>query len=139
MLSLERLGKASLIDDYFEVSLFGAVIQILDDWKDLEDDLAIGHFSYVTLGSEELRDGKPPREMARILREDKGRVRDIYDTCKNLISQSQLILTGLNDPFLARIVNVTELRLDAFFREELTASTRKGWRNGYAPSLRTSS
>jgi hypothetical protein len=51
MLSLERLGKASLIEDYWEVFLlFGAAIQMIDDWNDLEDDLANGHYSYVTLG-----------------------------------------------------------------------------------------
>ena len=36
MLSLERLGKASLIDQYWQVFLlFGAAIQMIDDWQDL--------------------------------------------------------------------------------------------------------
>ncbi len=71
MLSLERLGKAALIDDYLEVFfLFGAVIQIIDDWQDLELDLAAGHYSYVTLGFDELHDSKSPQEIARLLREE---------------------------------------------------------------------
>ena len=58
MLSLERLGKASLIDDYWEVFLlFGAAIQMIDDWTDLEKDLAVGHYSYVTLGFDKLHSG----------------------------------------------------------------------------------
>jgi hypothetical protein len=45
MLSLERLGKASLIDQYWEVFLlFGAAIQMIDDWTDLEKDLTAGHY-----------------------------------------------------------------------------------------------
>ena len=57
MLSLERLGKAALIDDYWEVFLlFGAAIQMIDDWEDLEKDLAAGHYSYVTLGFDRLRE-----------------------------------------------------------------------------------
>lgn len=120
MLSLDCLDKSNLIEDYFEVFfLFGAVIQIIDDWKDLEDDLAVGHYSYVTLGHEQLLNLKEPREMAEILRKDRKHVCKIYDMCKGLITRAQSILTHLNDPHLARIVEVTELRLESFFQKEL--------------------
>ena len=55
MLSLDQLGKSDLIEDYFEVFfLFGAVIQIIDDIKDLEEYLNIDHYSYITLVYENL-------------------------------------------------------------------------------------
>ena len=73
MLSLERLGKASLIDAYWEVFLlFGAAIQMIDDWKDLEGDLAIGHYSYVTLGYENVIHSKDAAKTARLLRENRN-------------------------------------------------------------------
>lgn len=123
MLSLDRLGRSDLTEDYFDVFfLFGAVIQIIDDWKDLEDDLKVGHYSYVTLGYEQLIESKKPKEIAKILRKDKKHVRDSYDVCKDLIAQSKSILEDLNDPYLARIVEVTELRLDSFFRKDLKIS-----------------
>jgi hypothetical protein len=123
MLSLDQLGKSDLIEDYFEVFfLFGAVIQIIDDWKDLEEDLAIGHFSYITLGYEQFLEYKKPKDMAKLLRNDKKHIRKIYKICKNLIANSQLILKDLNDPYLARIVEVTELRLDSFFQKDLKIS-----------------
>jgi hypothetical protein len=120
MLSLERLGKASLIDDYWEVFLsFGAAIQMIDDWNDLEKDLAAGHYSYVTLGSEKLNGLKDAKNTARLLREDKQRLHDTYTTGKELIAKSRAILARLNDPYLVRLVDVTELRLDSFFKKDL--------------------
>lgn len=120
MLSLERLGKAALIDDYWEVFLlFGAAIQIIDDWQDLEGDLAAGHFSYVTLGADLRSAARSPKKLARRLRADRQRVRDTYDRSKAMIAQSRSILARLNDPFLGRLVDVTELRLDSYFRNEL--------------------
>lgn len=123
MLSLETLGKAELIDAYFEVFMkFGAVIQIIDDFKDLEEDLSIGHYSFITLDSnaaELLRKGVKPRVVAKSLREDDQRLQRIFVICKELIADSNQMLFKLNDPLLARIVAVTELRLEAFFRKEL--------------------
>src|SRR5512138_1941528 len=79
MLSLERLGKASLIDEYWEVFLlFGAAIQMIDDWSDLEKDLAAGHYSYVTLGAATPPNGKDPQQYARQLKEDKALVRNTF-------------------------------------------------------------
>jgi len=120
MLSLERLGKASLIDEYWEVFLlFGAAIQMIDDWNDLEDDLACGHYSYLTLGFTQLHQIQDPRKTAQLLKGDKNRVRDTYDCSKAMIVQARAILERLNDPYLVRLVNVTEVRLDSFFKKEL--------------------
>jgi hypothetical protein len=120
MLSLERLGKASLIEDYWEVFLlFGAAIQMIDDWNDLEGDLADGHYSYVTIGYDQLHQQYDFKKTAQILREDKKRVRDTYTCSKEMIAQSRAILKRLDDPYLVRLVDVTEARLDSFFQKEL--------------------
>ncbi len=120
MLSLEPLGKASLIEDYWEVFLlFGAAIQMIDDWNDLENDLTVGHYSYLTLGFDGLHELKDPKKTAQLLRDDKQRVRDTYTCSKDMINQSRAILARLNDTILVRLVDVTEARLDAFFRKEL--------------------
>lgn len=120
MLSLERLGKSHLIEDYWRVFLlFGAVIQIIDDWTDLEKDLTVGHYAYVTLGAKNLRASTNARQMAMTLRADGERVRSTYRCGKEMIAQSREMLVQLNDPFLARLVDVTDLRLESFFRKEL--------------------
>jgi len=119
MLSLERLGKAALIDDYWEVFLlFGAAIQMIDDWEDLEKDLAAGHYSYVTLGFPQLRD-QDPMKTAHLLRSDQARVSDTYTRSKEMIAQARSILAQLDETLLVRLVDVTELRVDAFFRKQL--------------------
>jgi len=120
MLSLERLGKAPLIEDYWEVFLlFGAAIQMIDDWNDLEGDLANGHYSYVTIGFDNLHQLDDPKKTAQLLREDKQRVRDTYTCSKEMITQSRAILKRLDDPYLVRLVDVTEARLDSFFKKEM--------------------
>ena len=120
MLSLEQLGKASLIDDYWEVFLlFGAAIQMIDDWNDLEDDLANGHYSYVTLGFEKIDQINDPKKTAQLLRDDKKRVRDTYTCSKEMIARSRAILKKLDDPYLVRLVDVTEARVDSFFLKDL--------------------
>jgi hypothetical protein len=120
MLSLERLGKSGQIDAYWEVFLlFGAAIQMIDDWQDLEGDLAAGHYSYVTLGAEQRLNLKDPKQTARLLRNDPQRVRDTYTVSKEMIRQARAILNQLEDRFLVRLVDVTELRLDTYFRKGL--------------------
>lgn len=120
MLSLERLGKAALIDDYWEVFLlFGAAIQMIDDWMDLEMDLASGHYSYVTLGFDQLHQLNDPKKTALRLRADKTRIQNTYTCSKEMIAQSRAILARLNDPYLVRLVDVTEARVEAYFRKEL--------------------
>lgn len=120
MLSLERLGKADRIDDYWQVFLlFGAAIQMIDDWEDLEGDLASGHYSYITLGAELPRTIPDPKQTARLLRGDAARVRRTYATSKAMLAQSREILARLADPCLVRLVDVTEARLETFFRGKL--------------------
>jgi hypothetical protein len=120
MLSLERLGKASMIEDYWEVFLlFGAAIQMIDDWEDLENDLSVGHLSYVTLGFENALEHDDPRAVAKLLRADERRVRQTFDCAKDMIDRSRLILTRLNDSLLVRFVDVTQARLESFFRKKL--------------------
>jgi hypothetical protein len=120
MLSLEKLGKASLIDEYWQVFLlFGAAIQMIDDWSDLEKDLASGHYSYMTLGStQEFLSGEP-NATAEKLRADQVRVRETYVCSKQMIAQAREILQRLEDTYLVRLVDVTEARLESYFRKDL--------------------
>jgi hypothetical protein len=124
MLSLERLGRAHQIDDYWQVFLlFGAVIQIIDDWADLEKDLAIGHYSLVTLGVKDLpRAASQPQKLAKTLRADSARIRQTYHLCHEMLDQSRAILRRLDDVFLVRLVDITGFRLETYFRKELKFS-----------------
>ena len=120
MLSLECLGRAGQIDDYWQVFLFfGAVIQMIDDWEDLEGDLAVGHYSYLTLLPGKLPDLREAKKAARLLRADAPRVQETYRVSKAMIAQARTILERLDDRFLFRLVDVTELRLENYFRKEL--------------------
>ena len=92
---------------------------MIDDWKDLEGDLAIGHYSYVTLGHESIIHSKDVAKTARLLRENQKRVRETYATSKDMIALSRIILDKLDDRFLVRLVDITELRLDNYFRRDL--------------------
>lgn len=127
MLSLERLGRAEQIEDYWRVFLlFGAAIQMIDDWQDLEGDLAQGHYSYVTLGTEtryDLKNAKrDPKKIAKLLRADVEHVRLTYQCSKDMIARARAILARLEDRFLGRLVDITELRLDTYFRKEFHIS-----------------
>ena len=120
MLCLEQLGRASLIDEYWEVFLlFGAAIQMIDDWQDLEKDLAIGHYSYVALGFESYFPSAHPAETAKLIRENMEHVRKTYTVSKDMIARSRVILNRLDDQYLTRLVDITELRLDNYFRRDL--------------------
>jgi len=127
MLSLERLDRAHLIDDYWRVFLlFGAVIQIIDDWTDLEKDLPVGHYSYVTLGHDGFRKLKDPKTAAKVLKADRAHVLRTYKVSKEMIAESHAILKRLNDPYLARLVDITDMRLDAYFTKEFKITQREG-------------
>jgi len=124
MLSLDRLGKANLIDDYWEVFLlFGAAIQMIDDWEDLESDLAIGHYSYLTLIPGNLPDLREAGKAALSLRADLTRLQETYNLSKEMIAKSRDILERLDDHILTRLVDVTELRLQNYFHKELKLKT----------------
>jgi hypothetical protein len=120
MLSLELLGKAHQIDDYWQAFLlFGAAIQMVDDWQDLGKDLAAGHYSFVTLGHEELLKSDDLNSIIQALRSDQAHVDSTYRTTKNMIAQARDILERLGDRYLFRLVDVTELRVESFFKKEL--------------------
>ncbi len=119
MLSLDKLGRADTIDSYWRVFLlFGAAIQMIDDWQDLEGDLSAGHYSYLTLMTQTDWRGEP-RAAARMLRGEQHLVQATYDRSKEMIAEARQILTGLGDRHLYRMVDVTELRLEQYFRKEL--------------------
>ena len=86
----------------------------------LEKDLAAGHYSYVTLGilAKRLATAKP-RKMAGTLRSDPQRVQATYRCSHDMIVLARAILAQLDDPFLMRLVDVTNLRLEAYFHKEL--------------------
>ncbi len=124
MLSLEQLGKSDLIEDYWEVFLlFGAAIQIIDDWQDLEGDLAIGHYSYLTLLPGKLPELRDPKKAARLLKEDKSRIQATYEVSQEMIVRARAILDKIEDQFLVRFVDITELRLKAYFKKDLRYSS----------------
>lgn len=120
MLSLEQAGKTALIDDYWEACmLFSGVVQVLDDWADLEQDLAHGHYSYVTLGFENFCNPTNSRQAARNIRADRMRMLEIYRRGKELIDWSRSIFEAVNDQCLARFVDIIGLRLDSYCRKKL--------------------
>jgi hypothetical protein len=117
---LEKAGKADLIEDYWEACmLFSGVVQILDDWCDLEKDLGFGHYSYVTLGIQNVDEKKNVKETAKSIRADLAQVRDIYHRCKDLLSRSRSIFKRVNDHLLVRFVDMVELRLNSYCRKKL--------------------
>jgi len=124
MLGLERLGRAHLIDDYWQVFLlFGAVIQIIDDWSDMEKDLAIGHYSLVTLGVKDLpRTDSQIEVLAKKLRTDQARIQENYHVCQKMLTEARAILARIDDPILTRLVDITGLRLESYFQKELKFS-----------------
>lgn len=123
MLSLEKLKKQDLIDSYFQIFYqFGAVIQILDDIKDLEEDLAIGHYAYITHGTstiDDLKAGISIKAVVESLLQNKHRLTSLRDECRDLINQAKLGLQKINDPLLLKIVDVTELRMESMFKNDL--------------------
>jgi len=124
MLCLEKLGRVDQIDAYWQVFLlFGAAIQVIDDWEDLEKDLQAGHFSYVTLGSKLVDISLDPEKNAALIRGDLPHVKTTYDRSQGMIDRSREILRQLDDQYLGRLVDITELRLKKFFRSEFGIET----------------
>jgi hypothetical protein len=124
MLCLEKLGRVDQIDAYWQVFLlFGAAIQVIDDWEDLEKDLKAGHFSYVTLGSKLVDISLDPEKNAVLIRGDSAHVKTTYDRSQDMIDRSREILRQLDDQYLGRLVDITELRLKKFFRSEFGIET----------------
>jgi hypothetical protein len=119
MLCLEKLGKVDCIDAYWQVFLlFGAAIQVIDDWEDLEKDLRAGHYSYVTLGLKSLDTTLDSDKNAALIRGDMDHVKATYKRSQAMIDHSREKLRQLDDGYLGRLVDITELRLKKFFRSE---------------------
>lgn len=114
ILCLEAAGRASQTDAYIEVFLLiGAVIQMIDDWKDLEADLSIGHYAYVTLGHDSR--GRSAAAVAAELRADYRAARTTLDECREMLSTAARILAELEDPIMARLRDITARRLESFY------------------------
>ena len=46
-------------------------------------------------------------------------MRETYNRSKEMLAQSREILTKLGDHYLVRLVDITELRVEQYFRKEL--------------------
>ncbi len=122
MCSLSLIGKESYIQDYFDIFfMFGAVIQILDDLNDLEDDLRIGHYSYPTLNTtvlEQLRHNNDFSSAADNIRRNIPHMKSLHNVCERLMDESKVKLAALKDPFLEKIVDITHLRMKSAFHDK---------------------
>jgi hypothetical protein len=78
----------------------------------------VGHYSYVTLGAKNLRGGAAPKKLARQLKADKNHIQRTFDCSMQMIQEARAILDRVDDHFLVRLVDVTELRVRNFFRKE---------------------
>jgi hypothetical protein len=48
---------------------------MIDDWTDLEKDLTAGHYSYLTIGFENINKKDDVKKTAELLRADEKRIR----------------------------------------------------------------
>lgn len=120
MLCLSHLDKEHLIDKYLQIFInFGAAIQIIDDWKDLEIDLKVGHYSYVALGYEKYWKSKDLKKIINQMKVDKNHIAKTYFAGKNLIDKSMQIVEEINDPILTKMIEITSLKFSSFFKSEL--------------------
>lgn len=126
MLSLSLINKRHLIDSYFEVFFkFGAVIQIIDDYKDLEEDLSFGHYAYMCTNPSifnQIKDNKDIIQNVKLIKNNKQNNEEVYKICQNLIKDANDLLLNLNDEYLLKIVKITELRMIQYFEKELNIS-----------------
>ena len=89
----------------------------------MEKDLAIGHYSLVTLGLTDLpRAAANPQSLAKILRADLSRISETHRLSQEMLTEARAILARLDEPFLGRLVEITALRLENYFRKELRFS-----------------
>lgn len=116
-LPLRKSGKEYQIDDFLKFFFeWGAVLQIMDDLDDLEDDIKNGHYSYPTIGFEGMLSKLPPDEVAAAIKSDKRHLRELYDVCKALINSSRDTAGKLDSAdLMVPFVDVLDARLDAFF------------------------
>lgn len=118
LLCLVQAGRAGQADLYIEMFLLvGAVIQMMDDWEDLEADLAIGHYSIVTLGAGTPPQGKDFRKLARELRGDRAWAAKTFRDCEQMAARAEALLRSVDDEVMLRLVEVTRTRARGFYRK----------------------
>lgn len=117
VLCLEKAGKINHLDKYIEIFLLiGAVIQMIDDWEDLRDDLLIGHYSYVTLGQKDLN--KDVDIMVAAIKRDRNRILKTYKDCCELIEKATILLNELDDRIIMQLLLVTNNRMKDYYKKE---------------------
>lgn len=115
-LLLQKSGKKDQIDDYLQFFYeWGAPLQIMDDLIDLEDDLKNGHFSYPTLGFEQVITSQPPAEAAMIIRSDREHIKRLQTVCQDLIDSSRTRCNRLGADLMGYFVDILEERLKTYF------------------------
>jgi hypothetical protein len=82
---------------------------------DLEDDLRNGHYSYPTIGFEDVTARQSPEEVARAIRSDTEHVRRLWQICRELIGSARVRSGRLGADLFGAFVTILEARLDAFF------------------------
>ncbi len=119
-LLLQKSGKKDQIDDYLEFFYeWGAPLQIMDDLIDLEDDLKHGHYSYPTLGYEQVITSQSPAEAAKIIRSNTEHIKRLQTICMELIDSSRDRCNRLKADLLGYFVDILEERLQSYFVELL--------------------
>lgn len=117
MLSLEKAGKIRFLEDYWNVFLsFGAAIQMIDDWEDLEEDVSNGHYSWLTLDYEKYYGCNNRGFLFETIRDDKELVRKTFDTCLDLLDDARRTCHSLGDLAIEKLVDVTEARVRSYYR-----------------------
>lgn len=115
-LLLQKSGKEDQIDDYLQLFYeWGAPLQIMDDLVDLEDDLKNGHYSYPTLGFEQLITSQSPAELAKIIRSDTEHIKRLQTICQELIDSSRTRCNRLKADLMGYFVDILEERIKTYF------------------------
>lgn len=121
ILSLAKLGKEELVPDYIEFFLLlGAPIQMIDDWTDLEDDLAIGHYSYMAMLH--AKGGSLRDSAAAPIRGDREAVRRTLEICEESLAAADAIMERLGDEVMLRLSRTIGTRTRDFYRKEFGLS-----------------
>jgi hypothetical protein len=121
MLCLEKAGKIEFIEKYIEsFLLIGAVIQMIDDWEDLDNDLEIGHYSYVTLGWKDF--SQETKEISSSLKNDQPRILKTFNECYEMIEDAKKLLNEVDDKIIMQLLIVTENRMKGFYKKNFSIS-----------------
>ncbi|HMK47348.1 MAG TPA: class 1 isoprenoid biosynthesis enzyme [Methanocella sp.] len=120
-LLLQKSGKQGQIEGYMHLFYeCGAVLQIMDDLLDLEEDITNGHYSYPTLGFDKELPGRSPEELAALIRSDMKHMCQLQYECKRLIESSRDRCTRLKADLMLHFVDTLEARLDMFFFDAMS-------------------